>query len=73
MPLLTRAISSALFIFKDSLIILSWLAWNSLHRPAWPELKDPLASASRVLGSKACATEPDQGGMELNGAVGTVF
>jgi hypothetical protein len=35
-----------------------WLSWNSLCRPAGLELRNPPASASRVLGLKMCATTP---------------
>jgi hypothetical protein len=33
-----------------------WLSWNSLCRPGWPRTQNPPASASQVLGLKACAT-----------------
>ena len=35
------------------------LSWNSLCRPGWPQIhKDSPASASTVLGSKACTAKP---------------
>ena len=35
-----------------------WLAWNSLCRQSWPRTQNSPASASQVLGLKACATTP---------------
>ena len=37
-------------------VALAVLSWNSLCRPGWLELRDPPASASQVLGLKACTT-----------------
>lgn len=46
------------FIFgflRQGFSVQSWLSWNLLCRSGWPQLRDPPAPASQVLG-KACAT-----------------
>jgi hypothetical protein len=45
-----------LFVFWDRVSLLyPWLSWNSLCRSDWSELRNPLTSASQVLGIKASA------------------
>ena len=47
-----------LFFLRQSFSVYPWLSWNSLCRQAGLELRNPPASASQVLGLKACATTP---------------
>lgn len=52
------------FFFKTGFSVYLWslLSWNSFYSPGWPQThKDPTASASLVLGSKACTTIAWQG------------
>jgi hypothetical protein len=45
-----------IYISKQGFSVKPWLSWNSLCRP--DRLRDLPASASRVLGLKACARQP---------------
>jgi hypothetical protein len=44
-------------LFETGFLCVTWLSWNSVDQ-AGLELRNPPASASRVLGLKACATTP---------------
>jgi hypothetical protein len=53
------------FFLRQGFSVQSWLSWTHFVDQAGLELRNPPASASRVLGLKACATTPGQSGFLL--------
>jgi hypothetical protein len=42
------------FVFRDRVSLCSWLSWNSLCRPGWPQTQK--STCLCLLGLKACAS-----------------